>query len=139
VSEQGFRLTVITQERTVIDREVAAVTAPGTEGYLGIWRNHAPLVTGLDAGTLTVRELDGRTELYAVSGGFLEVSRNVVTVLADTLESAGEIDPDRAKKSIDRALARLSETTTEIDQERVQAALKRNRIRMKLADKAARK
>ena len=139
MSQSGFRLTVITQERTVVDREVAAVTAPGTEGYLGIWRNHAPLVTALDAGTLTVRELDGRTELYAVSGGFLEVSRNVVTILADTLESAGEIDPERAKKSVDRALARLTETATEIDQERVQAALKRNRIRLKLAEKAVRR
>jgi F-type H+-transporting ATPase subunit epsilon len=136
---QGFRLTVITQERTVIDREVAAVTAPGTEGYLGIWRNHAPLVTALDAGTLTVRETDGRTELYAVSGGFLEVSRNVVTVLADTLEHSAEIDPDRAKKSIDRALSRLTDTATELDTERVQAALKRNRMRVKLAERSTRK
>ena len=139
MAEQGFRLTVITQEKTVLDREVLSVTAPGTEGYLGIWRNHAPLVTGLDAGSLTVREADGRTDIYALSGGFLEVSRNVVTVLADTLELATEIDPKRAERSIQRANERLTAASTELDLERVQATLKRNQMRLRLAKKAGKK
>ena len=134
---EGFRLTVITQEGTIVDREVLSVTAPGTEGYLGIWHNHAPLATALDAGTLTVKETDGRTGLYAVSGGFLEVSRNVVTLLADSIERSDEIDPSRAQQSVDRALKRLELTTADFDIDRVQRALKRNRLRLKLAERSS--
>jgi len=137
--DSGFRLSVITQEETVVDRVVASVTAPGTEGYLGIWRDHAPLVTALMPGTLTVRETDGTTKLFALSGGFLEVSRNVVTILADALELASEIDPERAQRSINRANERLNETATELELGRVQEALKRNQVRLKLAKKSGRK
>ena len=132
---EGLRLQVITQEKMVMDEHVAAVTAPGTEGYLGIWKDHAPLVTALDAGKLTVRKLDDVIDEYALSGGFLEVSRNVVTILADTIELVSEIDPHRAEKSIERAMERLNATATEMDVERVHAALKRNKLRLKLAKK----
>jgi F-type H+-transporting ATPase subunit epsilon len=132
---EGFRLTVITQEKKVIDEQVASVTAPGAEGYLGIWKDHAPLVTALDAGKLSVRKLDDVTDEYALSGGFLEVSKNVVTVLADTIELDNEIDPNRAEKAIERAMERLNTTMTEMDAARVHEALKRNKIRVKLAKK----
>lgn len=129
----GFQLNVITQEKTVLSEEVTAVTAPGTEGYLGIWRNHAPLVTGLIPGKLTVRGTDGRETIYALSGGFLEVSRNTVTILADAIERPSEIDVDRARRAAERARERLAgRREEEVDFDRAEAALKRALMRMRL-------
>jgi F-type H+-transporting ATPase subunit epsilon len=78
-----FALSVLTPERSVFEGTVEYVQVPGTEGYLGVLANHAPLVTGLAAGTLTVRKADGTTTTFAVEGGFFEVGHNQATVLAD--------------------------------------------------------
>ena len=78
-----FHLSILTPERSVFEGEVEYVQVPGTEGYLGVLAHHAALVTGMAEGTLTVRQLGGAEEKYAVSGGFFEVSNNRATVLAD--------------------------------------------------------
>ena len=51
MADKGFRLTVLTQEKSVVDETVVSVTAPGTEGYLGIWKDHATLVTRSSRGS----------------------------------------------------------------------------------------
>ena len=78
-----FALSVLTPERSVFEGTVEYVQVPGTEGYLGVLANHAPLVTGLATGRLTVRKPGGEVETFAVDGGFFEVSHNQATVLAD--------------------------------------------------------
>ena len=83
-----FTLAILTPEKTVFEGPVEYVEVPGTEGYLGVLAQHAPLVTGIAAGTLTVRKADGVTEKIGVSGGFFEVSDNRATVLADSVETA---------------------------------------------------
>lgn len=82
-----FHLSVLTPEKSVFEGEVEYVEVPGTEGYLGVLAHHAPLVTALAAGTLTVRKADGAMEKVGVSGGFFEVSNNQATVLADAVET----------------------------------------------------
>jgi F-type H+-transporting ATPase subunit epsilon len=79
-----FRLQVYTQERKVIDEPVTSIIAPGEDGYLGVLADHAPLITTLGDGTLTIRRGETEREFH-VSGGFLEVVENVATVLADSL------------------------------------------------------
>jgi len=118
---------------------VESIIAPGTEGYLGVLRNHAPLVTGLMPGKLTVGRLDGRRDMYALSGGFLEVRNNVATVLADALESPDRIDVERAKRAAERARKRLAEREASLDVARAEAALKRalNRIRVVQSERRA--
>ena len=132
MADKGFRITVLTEEKAVIDDTVLSITAPGTEGYLGVLRNHAPLVTGLQPGKLTIRKLNEQEELYAVAGGFLEISRNTATVLADAIEALSEIDVSRAERAAERARERLSQKDSGIDQVRAQGALSRalNRIRL---------
>jgi F-type H+-transporting ATPase subunit epsilon len=83
-----FTLSVLTPERSLFDGAVEYVEVPGTEGYLGVLANHAPLVTGLAPGTLTVRTAAGEVRTFGVSGGFFEVSRNQATVLADSVTTA---------------------------------------------------
>jgi F-type H+-transporting ATPase subunit epsilon len=81
-----FELAILTPERSVFDGAVEYVEVPGTEGYLGVLAQHAALVTGLSTGTLTVRNAEGHTSRWEVSGGFFEVSANQATVLADSVE-----------------------------------------------------
>jgi F-type H+-transporting ATPase subunit epsilon len=80
-----FHLSILTPERSVFDGPVEYVQVPGTEGYLGVLANHAPLVTALAQGTLTVRPSGGAEQRWELSGGFFEVSHNRATVLADAL------------------------------------------------------
>lgn len=131
-----FRLSVITQARTLLTDEVTSVTAPGSEGYLGIWANHAPLVTMLVPGRLTIKDLQGNEKVYSISGGFLEVSRNVVTLLADSVEAPTDIDKERAKAAAERARERLAKRgpgIVDIDMTRAEAALQRALNRLKHA------
>jgi F-type H+-transporting ATPase subunit epsilon len=128
-----FKLSVVTPEKPLIDQEARSIIAPGTEGYLGILTDHAPLITALIPGKLTVTDPSNSELFYAISGGFLEVSNNIVTILADAIEPIEKIDRTRAQAAEKRARERLaSRTRTDIDVPRAEAALARalNRIRL---------
>jgi len=139
MAEQGFRLTVLTEEKAVLDETVVSMIAPGTEGYLGVLRNHAALVTGLAPGKLTVTRPSRDPEAYAVSGGFLEIRHNVATLLADALEPVMEIDVARAEASAARARERLQARGPDVDVARAEASLKRALNRMRWARQAGRR
>jgi F-type H+-transporting ATPase subunit epsilon len=128
-----FKLSVVTPERPVIDQEARSIIAPGSEGYLGILTDHAPLITALIPGKLTVTDQANHETSYALSGGFLEVSHNIVTILADAIEPIEKIDLSRAQEAEKRARERLAQRTKhDIDVPRAEAALARalNRIRL---------
>lgn len=95
-------LEIVTPERLVFSEKVDEVILPGTEGYLGVLPGHAPLLTRLDTGRITYRK-GGATGYLAVSGGFAEVLRDGVSVLAEFCERAEEIDVDRALEEKRRA------------------------------------
>jgi F-type H+-transporting ATPase subunit epsilon len=130
---ESFQLTVLTPVRTLLDDRVESVVAPGSEGYLGVLANHAPLITALIPGKLTVRRAGGDTRIFALSGGFLEVSANRAVVLADTMEDPDQIDVDRAKRAAERARERLRDLHGHWDVERAQGALARALNRTKVA------
>ncbi|UCC81354.1 MAG: ATP synthase F1 subunit epsilon [Candidatus Zixiibacteriota bacterium] len=114
--------------------DVRSIVAPGSEGYLGVLSNHAPLITALTPGILSIVDGEGRESFYALSGGFLEVSGNIATVLADTIESADEIDVDRAEESLKRARERLlHKAELHLDTERVHDSIERAKNRLRLA------
>ncbi|MCH8102237.1 MAG: ATP synthase F1 subunit epsilon, partial [Chloroflexi bacterium] len=89
-------LEIITAERQVYSGEVDMVIAPGVDGQLGILPKHSPLMTILKPGELTIRK-DGEDIYVAVSGGFMEVLSNRVSVLADACGRSDEIDAARAQ------------------------------------------
>src|SRR2546426_5008942 len=89
---------------------VDEVIAPGSEGYFGVLRGHAPFLTTLGVGELTYRK--GREEYHlAVAGGFAEVRNDKVIVLVDSAERPEEIDRARAERARERAEQRLSGRT----------------------------
>ncbi|MZH02479.1 MAG: F0F1 ATP synthase subunit epsilon [Nitrospinae bacterium] len=95
---QKLKLSIVTPEKQLVVDEVDQVNAPGTEGDLGILYDHAPILTNLRSGQLSY-EKDGETVALVVSGGYLEVTDNRVTVLAETGEFLHEIDRERAARA----------------------------------------
>lgn len=131
-----YKLSVVTPEKTVFEMEVRSIIAPGSEGYLGVLSGHAPLITALKPGILEITDNAGEESMFSLSGGFLEVSGNIATILADAIEAADEIDIDRVEESLRRARERLLEKTgLEVDTERIRASIERAKNRLKLAQK----
>jgi F-type H+-transporting ATPase subunit epsilon len=130
--QETFHLSLLTPEQSLLEAEVVSLTAPGSEGYLGVLAHHAPLITALQPGRLEIRDADQKETVYAVSGGFLEVSENKATILADAVEIPGEIDVERARRALERARERLRDTSGSIDVPRAEGALSRalNRLRV---------
>ena len=122
-----LRLEIVTPEKKVLDESVDSVTVPTASGEAGILPNHAPLISALKPGILSYSN-KGTTERLAVSGGFVEVSSNKVSVLTDAAETAAEIDADAARterESAEKSLAAHATAPledTEADRERLDAA-----------------
>ncbi len=141
MADTPFTFRLVTPQRLVVEDQVVALQIPGSEGYLGVLANHAPLITALRPGKLDVRDVRGAVRSYAVSGGFLEVSANRATVLADSAERADEIDRARAEASLRRAEERLRGSppgggpgdANGVDRERARRALERARNRLAIA------
>lgn len=125
---------VITAERKVFSGDVDMVIAPGIEGQLGILPLHAPLITGLSYGELTLRRSGQEDEIIAIGGGFVEVGPDHVTILADSADRAEEIDEARAEEARRRAEEIMSQKQKEdVDLARAEAALRRSTVQLKVA------
>jgi F-type H+-transporting ATPase subunit epsilon len=129
-----IRCEIVSQDRPVFEGDVDIVVAPGVEGEMGILPHHAPLLTTLKPGVLRVRR-SGQEQVFAISGGVMEVRPDVVTVLADAAEAAEEIDEARAEEARRRAeeslksgLPRSSEAYLAAE-----AALRRSSLRLQVA------
>lgn len=133
-----LHVEVVTQDRNVYSGEADMVVAPGSEGVLGILPRHAPLLTMLKPGELRIKYNNDEEALF-VAGGFMEVSHNVVTVLADAAERAEDIDTARAEEARRRAQILLEQRTSDVDIGSVQGALERAVSRLKIAETVRRR
>ncbi len=128
-----LQLEVITPERRVLAEAVSMVTLPGLGGELGILPGHTPLISQLQTGVLSYVQ-DGKTFQLHVSGGFLEIKDDHVSVLAEIAERPEEIDAARARLAREHVEKQLSSWTgTEEDFETARARLERSMVRLKLA------
>ncbi len=133
---------LVTAERVVrVDRGVDVLIVPGSEGQLAIYPKHAALMTTLAAGELVIRRA-GVEEAFAVTGGFMEVRSDHVTILADAAEAAEEISLERVEAARARAEERLrlyrERGATEDEMARAQAALQRSLLRLKVVQRRRR-
>ena len=118
-------LEIITPEKPIFRDQIEAVTIPGTKGSFQILKNHAPIISSFEIGIIKVRKSDLET-YYTTSGGTVEVSKNNVLVLADSIEKVSDIDQDRAEQAKQRAEERLRKKhEADIDEARAKAALNR--------------
>lgn len=94
---------IVSAEKSIFSGLVQMVVAAGALGDLGIGPGHAPLITNLVPGPVRLILANGDEEVFYVSGGFLEVQRNIVTLLADTALRAKDVDEAAAAQAMEEA------------------------------------
>ena len=130
----SIRVDIVTAERLVFSEDADIVMVPGVEGEMGILPHHEPIMTMIKPGEVLVRK--GTEEFsMAVSGGFLEVTPDHITILADAAERADEIDIARAEAAKKRAEEKQTNRTAETDSANAEASLRRALARIRVAEK----
>ncbi len=132
----SIKCEIVSQDRQVFNGEAEMVVIPGAAGQMGILPHHAPVLTSLNYGIITVKTKSGE-EHFTVAGGIAEVQPDQVTILADAAENVEEIDVDRALQARQRAEESIkSISSTDIDRYmRISSALKRSNLRLQAAQK----
>lgn len=135
-----IRCEIVSQDRLVYEGDADIVIVPGALGEMGIMPGHAPLLSALELGVIRVKT-DQEEEVFTVTGGFIEVQPDIVTIMADAAENVEEIDVERAQQAMERAQRLLDEYSEEDTENylRIQAALRRSNLRLKTADQYRRR
>jgi F-type H+-transporting ATPase subunit epsilon len=130
----SLRLEIVTPEKRVFDADVDSVTVPTVSGEAGILPNHAPLISALKPGILTY-SIKGAPTKLAVTGGFVEVKADVVSILADSAERSEDIDLDSVRserEAAERAVSAVASASME-ETEAVREQLEAANVRLQLA------
>ena len=127
-----FFVEIVALSGSVYHGETTSVRAPGTDGGFEILANHAPMLASLGIGVLSLKTPDGQKITYATSGGFLQVLKNRVIILAESAEAVGEIDVERAKLAEKHAAEKLSEAD-KASREEAKKEFERARNRLRLS------
>jgi F-type H+-transporting ATPase subunit epsilon len=98
-----FKFEIVTPERIVLKENIQQVVVPTTTGEITVLPGHIPLVSSLQAGVLEIKNEKSDVKVISLSGGFIEVLKEKVVVLADTAERAEELDEKRIKEAKERA------------------------------------
>jgi F-type H+-transporting ATPase subunit epsilon len=128
-----LRLEIVTPEKRVVDETVDSVTIPTQSGEIGILPAHAPLISQLKSGVLTYTR-GATVNRMMVSGGFVEVGPERVSILADVAQVAEDIDAAEARAeqtALERVMSNFDGTPEEMEQEREK--LERAEARLQLA------
>ena len=127
-----MQLEIVTPDQSLLLRDdVTYVLAEALDGGIGIFANHAPLISTLKAAPLKYRDAQGKEYFASLDIGFMEVGNNKVTILSAKAELAESIDVARAEAAKERAEKRLSNPSADTDILRAEAALNRALSRLK--------
>ncbi|MDQ2825038.1 MAG: F0F1 ATP synthase subunit epsilon [Verrucomicrobiota bacterium] len=119
-----LRLEIVTPETKTYSEDVDFVVLPGSEGELGVYPKHVPLLTTLKPGELRVKK-DGRETVMAVGEGFVEIKGDAVSVLTDMALEAAQIDEAAAEAAVERAKAAMREDQGAENVAAIQASLQK--------------
>ena len=108
---EGLKIEIVSPERLVLSEVVTSVTVPGTEGYFTVMDDHAPFMTTLRPGFITVNR-SGQDEIFFVKGGFADVSPEGLTILAERSVPLNEFDHGDLQAQIKAAEAELAAAAT---------------------------
>jgi F-type H+-transporting ATPase subunit epsilon len=130
-----FQLEIVTPDKMVVRDQAEEAQIPGRNGYIGVLPGHAPLITELGAGEITFKR-GGQIQHFSMAWGFAEILPDRVTVLAETVERAEEIDTNRARQSLSEAEESLKSAHTEEDFAQALGRISRAQARLEVAQKA---
>jgi F-type H+-transporting ATPase subunit epsilon len=130
----SFQLEIVTPEKLVVRDSAEEAQIPGRNGYIGVLPGHAPLITELGSGEISYRS-NGQLHRFSMAWGFAEVLPDKVTVLAETVERADEIDLTRAKQSLTKAGELLKTAQTEDEFSVATAKIQRAEARIEVAQR----
>ncbi len=130
----SFQLEIVTPEKLVVRDSAEEAEIPGLNGYVGILPGHAPFITELGAGEISYRS-GGQVHRFSTAWGFAEVLPDKVTVLAETVERANEIDVARAQQSLAQAEEELRKAQTEEEVTKDLGKVRRAQARIEVAGK----
>jgi len=133
MSDKFIQFEIVTPERVVLKEEITQITLPTKAGEITVLPGHVPLVASLLPGVIHVKKRDLSEEIMSVSGGFLEVLKDKVVILADTAERAEELDLDKVEAARRRAeeLKAKARQGEDINFAEVNAAIERELARSK--------
>jgi F-type H+-transporting ATPase subunit epsilon len=126
-----IKIEVVTPEKVVHQSDGEEVIIPTVSGQIGVRQGHVPLITLLQAGQIVVKRKDGSEEVLAVNGGFVEVSENIVRILADTAEHAEDLNEADIKAAIERAQKIKESAITDHDAAGARALIEANMARLR--------
>ncbi len=119
----SIHLDIVSAEKEIFSGLVQSVVVTGALGELGVMLGHTPLLTSLRPGEVRLVKLNGETEIIYISGGFLEVQPNLVTILADTAERAADLDEAAAREAQKIAQSKIAQKTSELEYSKALAEL----------------
>lgn len=127
-----LHITVVTPEKTLIDTEADELIAPTTTGEIAILPQHVPLVTQMAAGILTIKH-NGKNEVLAVDGGFLQISEKEIIVLADYAVSGKDVSASQAEDAKRAAEKAMKDVKSEIELETLQDEIRRENLKLRVS------
>ena len=138
-----MRLQLVTLTGIKLDQEIYQATIPTTEGEIGVFPDHEPLVTIATPGVIVVRDreedADDRMEYFAISGGVVEISSDSIRILVDEAEHGDEIIEAESRAALERALRLRDESEDQIELEKAHQLIDRHQVRLKVAELRRRK
>ena len=121
----SFNVSVVTQVKKILEQEAGYLRLRTSEGDIGILPNHAPLVAELSMGKMEIESPNkDRRDIYFLSGGFLEISNNQATVIADEILPIEEIDIESEQTLVENLKKELEKVSTEEEKKKLQKNLK---------------
>lgn len=130
-----MNIDIVTPEKRIFEGKIRSLEAPGIDGEFGVLPEHAPFATVLAPGVVELFYEDGKKEMMAVSGGYVEVTREKVILLVETAEKAGEVDIEILKRRKEEKEKMLkAKDKKDVDYDAIQIALIKEMSRLKAAE-----
>ena len=127
-------LEIITPIKVLLKEEVDEITLNTINGEISILPNHVDLVTKITPGEMIIKR-NNKTDLFAITGGFLEVTKNHVSILADYAIDAGDIEISKVEEAKQRAEKAIKDKVSEKEYQEIQTELRRTTLELKVSRK----
>ena len=130
--DKNFHLDIITPNGTFSMKKVEYLRAPSIDGLFGVLANHIPAIIAIGIGEIKIT-IDGKDELYATSGGYVDIKKESVSLVLETAEEASSIDIKRSKEALSKAKKHIKDSSKDLD--RARKSIEKAKIRIAVAKK----